>query len=156
LALREEGPRKLREENQAGTRDGWPREGAVMIRTTTCLLLLLGGAALARGQTQAPGADGSPPAEPAPPPRLLGPPEPDPAAPPTPYPWPVADHRGFRPGPYFEADPLVDDPNHPQPGWFADVQVGGVIPHIKDYLIDTVQLVPLATPPAALRKSLGK
>jgi hypothetical protein len=131
-----------------------------MIRTTTCLLLLLGVAALARGQTRPPGPDVSPSAEPAPPPRLLGPPEPEPAAPPTPYPWPVADHHGFRPGPYFEADPLVDDQRPygcpPQPGWFADVEVGGVIPHVKDFLIDTVQLVPLATPPAALRNSLGK
>jgi hypothetical protein len=122
-----------------------------MIRTTTCLLVLLGLAALqppARGQAPALGLDASPPAEAAPPPHLLGPPEPEPAAPavsPAPYPWPVADHPGFHPGPYFQADPLVDDPNHPQPGWFVDVEVGAALPSVKDYLIDQVQLVPLPT-----------
>jgi hypothetical protein len=124
-----------------------------MVRTTTCLLVLLvlaGRQPLATGQ--APGRDATPPAEPAPRPRLLGPPEADPGAPPPPYPWPAHGHPADLPGRYFVSEPVVDDPHHPQPGFFADVEVGAVIPYIKDSLFDTVQLGPV-NPPAP---SLGK
>jgi hypothetical protein len=36
------------------------------------------------------------------------------------------------PGPYFEADPLLDPPRLGTPGWFAGVEVGLVVPHVKD------------------------
>jgi hypothetical protein len=32
--------------------------------------------------------------------------------------------------PYFRYDPLVDPPQWPQPGWFTDVQIGIVHPHV--------------------------
>jgi hypothetical protein len=31
--------------------------------------------------------------------------------------------------PYFELDPLLDPPNWPQPGWFADAQIDLIHPH---------------------------
>jgi len=36
------------------------------------------------------------------------------------------------PGPYFERDPLLDPPELPPPGWFADVELGVVGPHFKN------------------------
>jgi hypothetical protein len=44
------------------------------------------------------------------------------------------------PGPYFERDPRLDPPWLPQPGWFADVEIGIVGPHVKNRLIDMVQV----------------
>jgi hypothetical protein len=49
------------------------------------------------------------------------------------------------PGPYFERDPLLDPPWMPQPGWFADVELGIIVPHVKNRLVDTVT-VPGMTP----------
>ena len=45
-----------------------------------------------------------------------------------------------QPGPYFEVDPLLDRPPLPPPGWFADVDLGAVIPHVKNHLSGQVQL----------------
>jgi hypothetical protein len=42
------------------------------------------------------------------------------------------------PGPYFERDPRLDPPSLPQPGWFTDVEIGIVGPHVKNRLTDTV------------------
>jgi len=44
------------------------------------------------------------------------------------------------PGPYFERDPRLDPPPLPPPGWVADVDVGILVPHVKNKLIDTVQV----------------
>jgi hypothetical protein len=44
------------------------------------------------------------------------------------------------PGPYFERDPRLDPPQYPQPGWFADAEVGVVGPHFKDRLSGMVQV----------------
>jgi hypothetical protein len=44
------------------------------------------------------------------------------------------------PGPYFERDPLLDPPPLPQPGWFADVDLGVVMPHVKNRLTEMVQV----------------
>jgi hypothetical protein len=44
------------------------------------------------------------------------------------------------PGPYFEADPLLDPPDLPPPGWFADLELGIVGPHIKNRLTATVAI----------------
>jgi hypothetical protein len=44
------------------------------------------------------------------------------------------------PGPYFERDPLLDPPWLPQPGWFADVEIEIVAPHVKNRLTDLVQI----------------
>jgi hypothetical protein len=54
-----------------------------------------------------------------------------PAPPPAPPP-PLADR------PYFEYDPSLNPPEWPQPGWFGDVQLSYVTPHIKDNLNNTV------------------
>lgn len=35
-------------------------------------------------------------------------------------------------GPYFDCDPRTDPPVLPQPGWFADVELGIVLPHIMN------------------------
>jgi hypothetical protein len=40
--------------------------------------------------------------------------------------------------PYFELDPLLDPPQWPGVGWFWDVQVAGVGPHIQNQMIQTV------------------
>ena len=42
------------------------------------------------------------------------------------------------PGPYFDCDPRVDPPVLPQPGWFADVEVGVTLPHIDTGIHDAV------------------
>ena len=44
------------------------------------------------------------------------------------------------PGPYFEYDPRLDPPDLPHPGWFADVDLGIVVPHVKNRLTDLVQV----------------
>lgn len=44
------------------------------------------------------------------------------------------------PGPYFEHDPHLDPPEFPQPGWFAGVEVGVVVPHFKNRLTEMVQI----------------
>ncbi len=44
------------------------------------------------------------------------------------------------PGPYFENEPLFDDPNLPQPGWFTAVEVAGIVPHIGEKIEGPVQV----------------
>jgi hypothetical protein len=44
------------------------------------------------------------------------------------------------PGPYFERDPEIDPPTLPPPGWFGDVELGIVVPHVKNQLVDVVQI----------------
>jgi hypothetical protein len=44
------------------------------------------------------------------------------------------------PGPYFERDPLLDPPPFPPPGWYGDVQLNVLEPHVKNRLVDTVQI----------------
>jgi hypothetical protein len=41
-------------------------------------------------------------------------------------------------GPYFDCDPRVDPPVLPQPGWFADVELGVMLPHITNDAHDAV------------------
>jgi hypothetical protein len=112
-----------------------------MVRSARILLLavMVGTATSARAQAPAPGAapDALPPMLP-PARTLLAAP---PAEPPTPTfaPAPL-------PGPYFERDPLLDRPPLPPPGWFADVDLGVVIPHVKNKLIGTVQVPGAANP----------
>jgi hypothetical protein len=55
-----------------------------------------------------------------------------PAGPPMPA-APAADR------PYFQVDPLLDPPELPAPGCFADVGVGIVTPHIKNHLRNFVE-----------------
>jgi hypothetical protein len=40
--------------------------------------------------------------------------------------------------PYFVQDDLLDPPGLPQPGWFADVDIAVVVPHVKNGLRETV------------------
>jgi Legionella pneumophila major outer membrane protein precursor len=42
------------------------------------------------------------------------------------------------PLPYFEPDERLDPPRLPQPGWFTDIEVAVVDPHVKNKLVDTV------------------
>ena len=56
-----------------------------------------------------------------------------------PPPTPLAE-GGSVPGRYFENDPLYNDPALPQPGWFTDVEVDGVVPHIKENITGQVQI----------------
>jgi hypothetical protein len=44
------------------------------------------------------------------------------------------------PGPCFEPDPRLDPPWLPAPGWFADVELGILVPHVKNRLTDLVQV----------------
>src|SRR5262249_55019701 len=44
------------------------------------------------------------------------------------------------PGPYFERDPQLDPPALSPPGWFGDVELGIVVPHVKNQLVDVVQI----------------
>ncbi len=44
------------------------------------------------------------------------------------------------PGPYFEPDPRLDPPPLPPPGWFTDLEVGIVGPHVKNRLTNSVQV----------------
>jgi hypothetical protein len=44
------------------------------------------------------------------------------------------------PGPYFEADPRLDPPPLPPPGWFAGLDLGIVGPHVKNRLTDFVTI----------------
>jgi hypothetical protein len=48
------------------------------------------------------------------------------------------------PGPYFQPDPLLDPPELPPVGWFAGLDLGIIGPHIKNRLIDAVQINGLA------------
>jgi hypothetical protein len=94
---------------------------SIMVRSAGMLLLSLAlGVTAARAQT-------------APPPPMPGPPSLAGEHAPTFDPAPL-------PGPYFEVDPVLDRPPLPQPGWFADVDIGGVIPHVKNHLNGPVQL----------------
>jgi hypothetical protein len=42
------------------------------------------------------------------------------------------------PGPYFENDPLTDPDRLPVPGWFADLDLGILKPHLKNQLSNMV------------------
>jgi len=42
------------------------------------------------------------------------------------------------PAPYFDCDPRLDPPVLPQPGWLADVEVGILLPHVRNEMHDTV------------------
>jgi hypothetical protein len=104
------------------------RKESVMVRWARILLLLaaLGGPAVTTVRAQAPAA---PEAVTLPAPHVLAPAPPAPTFAPTPW-----------PGPYFEPDPLLDRPPLPPPGWFADADLGVVIPHVKNHLSGPVQL----------------
>jgi Legionella pneumophila major outer membrane protein precursor len=41
-------------------------------------------------------------------------------------------------GPYFDHDPRTDPPVLPQPGWFADVELGIMLPHLTNDTHDAV------------------
>jgi hypothetical protein len=87
----------------------------------------------------APGSAQTPtPAEPDPLPGLPRPPDQPaslllPAPPPGPQAPPL-------PGPYFQADPRLDPPALPPPGWFTEVEAGILGPHVKNHLNGIVQL----------------
>jgi len=108
-----------------------------MVRSARILLLLAAvGAAMtttARAQAPATAEDRTPAVLPAPQPLSLGPTAS--GQPPTPTFAPVD-----LPGPYFERDALLDRPPLPQPGWFSDLDVGAVIPHLKTKFNGPVQL----------------
>src|SRR5581483_7364170 len=105
-----------------------PLKESVMVRSARILLLLaaLGGSAMTTARAQAPAA---PEAATLPAPQALAPAPPTPTF--APSPWP---------GPYFEPDPLLDRPPLPPPGWFADADLGVVLPHVKNHLSGPVQL----------------
>src|SRR5437870_2176455 len=44
------------------------------------------------------------------------------------------------PGPYFELDPRLDPPWLPAPGWFTDIELAILGPHVKNRLTDLVRL----------------
>ena len=112
-----------------------------MIRSGRILLLLaaLGGAAATTARAQSPAAAPEPDApSPSASPCNRRRPSLQPPAPPAP-PTPTFAPAPL-PGPYFEVDPLLDRPPLPQPGWFADADLGAVIPHVKNHLNGPVQL----------------
>jgi hypothetical protein len=51
---------------------------------------------------------------------------------------PLGPHGDTPEQPYFELNPYLDPPQLPQPGWLADVQLGGLDPHFKNKLSETV------------------
>jgi hypothetical protein len=108
-----------------------------MVRSARILLLLaaLGAGFTTTARAQAPAAAGAaaPLTLPAPKPLSVVPPAV--AQPPTPTFAPVD-----LPGPYFEPDPLLDRSPLPPPGWFANVDLGVVIPHVTNHLVGPVQL----------------
>ncbi len=121
-----------------------------MVRCTRLLLaaVLLGGTA-SRGQAQAPPA-GTPalpgPAAAADPDFLPGLPRPPDVpgslmAPPPPGP-PAPDLER----PYFQVDPLLDPPHLGLPGWFADLDVGILAPHIDNSTMSLPVRFPDGTP----------
>jgi hypothetical protein len=128
-------------------------EGLIMLRTARLLLFVaaLGmlppaPAALAQAP-QSPAADKDPAPAPAAPPAVVS--TPDllrnlPRLPETPtslYAPPEPPHGPMAPPPpYFEMDPLLDPPPLPLPGPFAAVEVGVLVPHVKNGLIDTVSV----------------
>jgi hypothetical protein len=105
-----------------------PLKESVMVRSARILLLLaaLGGPAMTTARAQAPA---TPEAATLPAPHALA------SAPPTPTFAPAA-----WPGPYFEVDPFLDRPPLPQPGLFANVDLGVVIPHVTNHMTGPVQL----------------
>jgi hypothetical protein len=44
------------------------------------------------------------------------------------------------PGPYFEQDPLLDPPQFPATGCFADAEIGFFASHVKNHLVNAVQI----------------
>ena len=48
--------------------------------------------------------------------------------------------------PYFQRDPLLDPADWPQPGWFADVEVGLIKPHVSYQTFNQVTTFLGATP----------
>jgi hypothetical protein len=131
-----------------------PAKESVMTRFGRALLLLaaLGGTAAttARAQSPAHEPDAPTPSEftVQPPPTAARPLVPP--LPPTPTFAPSA-----LPGPYFEDDPLLDRPPLPPPGWFADVELGAVGPHVKNHLSGQVQLPGAATATTVALPSSG-
>ena len=120
-----------------------------MVRSARILLLLAAlGATATITRAQAPELPAPKPstsedatAPGAPPLQLPGQPMPViSAGPPTPTFAPVPP-----PGPYFQDDPLLDRPPLPPPGWFADLDIGAVIPHIKNHVQEQVALPGAAT-----------
>ncbi|HEV3342878.1 MAG TPA: hypothetical protein VG125_21070, partial [Pirellulales bacterium] len=48
--------------------------------------------------------------------------------------------------PYFQRDPLLDPANWPQPGWFTDVDLGAIKPHVSYAIANPIQTLLNATP----------
>jgi hypothetical protein len=121
-----------------------------MVRIARLLLALafLAGASAGSAQTPLAAPLAAPAAPPAPAPagtrepeflRTLPRPPDEPRSlfqPPAPPGPPPAD----LPGPYFEHDPALDPHQMPQPGWFTDVQLAIVKPHVRNDLTGSVLL----------------
>jgi hypothetical protein len=113
---------------------------------------LLGGAlSTAQGWAQSPTRPATPATADAPPPDVLpGLPRPaeEPASlflQPVVQPSPPS-----LPGPYFEPDSHLDPPPLPPPGWYGDVELNVLSPHVKNALVGTVQIGTLAPDTVAL------
>jgi hypothetical protein len=48
--------------------------------------------------------------------------------------------------PYFDCDPRVDPPVLPQPGWLFDVEVGILLPHVRNEMYDAVTVKGVTSP----------
>jgi hypothetical protein len=110
---------------------------SVMIRSGRILLLLaaLGGAAATTARAQSPDLPAPRERDVPSPSAFTVQPPPAAALPPTPPGPPTPTFAPANlPGPYFEVDPLLDRSPLPPPGWFADVDLGAVIPHVKNHL----------------------
>jgi hypothetical protein len=57
-----------------------------------------------------------------------------------PLPAPPGSASADLPGPYFEQDPILDPPSLPPPGWFADLELGVLKPHVINHVTNLVQI----------------
>src|SRR3984885_10456414 len=80
-------------------------------------------------------------------PQVASPPQ-SPLAPPPPHPPAPPDFER----PYFQNDPLLDPASLPFPGWFTDAEVVIVDAHVRNSLVDFVQV---GSHPANLVGPLG-
>ncbi len=113
-------------------------EERIMVRTSAVLLAL---AVLSGTLPEAPAAEPKAVALAADPlPGLPRPPD-EPASLHAPaLPTPPGSAPAPLPGPYFGYDERLDPPPLPPPGWFTDVELGVLAPHVKNHVTNFVQV----------------
>jgi hypothetical protein len=101
-------------------------------------VLMMAAGPIAFGQAQAP----------LPAPRPMGPGDPVSAIPVNgdPHAWPPPEYKypaTHEPLPFSEPDPLLDAPELPPPGWFANVEATVIGTHLRNKLVNSVTVGPL-------------